>query len=595
MFEGDEMTLRATIYVRFSTQEQGLGNSKERQVHLCRKMIERHGWVESPEGILIDEGLSAFKGANRAPGGLLYKFEQEADSGMYRSGHVLVVENLDRISREGYQAVLPFIDRLTNAGVTIATVDGGRIYPAFQRVEMGPVIEAVVKSELAREESAKKSLRIKAAHSKRIAEAQESAARGEHISHTLTVPGWIDTKRIGKSGDRPKYKMTLNTQRAAVLSEIFQLTIDGYGTPAIAKMLNKRGEPVWNHLSRESRHGWTVGYLTKLVLNRAVMGEYHPMNRPRGDKETSKGIAILNHYPQAIDPVTFAKAQAARQSRKGSSGAWQITHSNLFSGIAKCGHCGGRMKQEVTVRKGHVRQHTNGRYPAGQQFSYLKCHNALNRVWDEERGQLRCSNRNWIRYEKIEKALLNVAMKFVIGQRGGHSDTRNSDLRIKIANAQRFIDDKQKRVETLVESFSRTGSLNIENHMLQLEAELLDERAALREMEKGLAAEPDDIPFEEYETRIAALLESIDSEIDVERKEARIRVKQSLRGLITRYECYDDKLTLVELGRAVRVVFDNEGNQIHNEFIGQKIYGPNGEINWHPGFPDADYEFALVD
>ena len=298
-------------------------------------MIAQQGWQGSRDRELVDEGLSAYSGANRAPGGLLYAFEQEADSGRYRNGHVLVVENLDRISRQGYDAILPFLQKLTSQGVTVATVDGNRVYPAFERVTMASVIEAVVKSELSREESEKKSKRLRAAQNKRVEEAKTNA--GKHISHTATVPAWLTVERISKPAERPVYKMGLNEERVALLREIFQLTIDGFGTPSIAKMLNARGEPVWSHLGQRSNNGWTVGYLTKIVLNRAVLGEYHPMNSPRSGEQTSKGIVVLNHFPQAIDPVMFAKASAARDSRQGTSGSWQITHNNLLSGIAKCG------------------------------------------------------------------------------------------------------------------------------------------------------------------------------------------------------------------------------------------------------------------
>ena len=586
------MTLPATIYARFSNQEQSRGSSKARQLKLCRDMIADEKWQFTEDRVLIDQGLSAFSGANRAAGGLLYEFEKEVEAGLYRNGHVLVVEHIDRISRQGHDEVLPWVKKMTQAGVTVAVAATRRIYKAYERVELGAVIEAVVAAELARQESENKSKRLKAAQNDRIKAAQESAAEGQHVSHTRTVPGWIDVERVSKLSDRPRYKMTLNEQRVAVLREIFQWTIEGYGTPAIAKMLNGRGEPVWTHLERKSNNGWTVGYLTKLILNRAVMGEYHPMNRPRSGKETSKGIAVLNHFPQAIDPVMFAKAHAARQSRKGASGAWQITHNNVLSGLAKCAHCGGRMKQEVTVRKGQLRKHRNGRYPAGQTFSYLKCHNALNKVWDEERQALRCSNRSWVRYETLEKALLNVALKFVVVRQDVAADSRNEALRIDIADRQRFIEDKQKQVENLFRSFSQSGSPTTERLALSLEAELIADQAEIRELEKGLADEPDDISIAEYEARLTELLETMNSEDEHERSAARIRIKQRLRSIISRLDCYDDKLTVVEFGNALRCIFDNEGNDVFNGYINTVHVGPNGEIDWHPDFPDADYEYV---
>jgi DNA invertase Pin-like site-specific DNA recombinase len=587
------MTFPATIYARFSNQEQAQGNSQARQLSLCRDMVERHGWQGSPTRELIDEGLSAFSGANRAPGGLLFAFEQEAEAGRYRNGHILVVENLDRISRQGYDAVLPFLQKLTSQGVTVATVDGDRIYAAYERVTMASVIEAVVKSELSREESEKKSRRLKAAQNKRVSDAQANA--GQHISHTATVPAWLNVERTSKLSERPTYKMTLNERRVEILREIFQLTIDGYGTPAIAKLLNGRGEPVWSHLGQKSNNGWTVGYLTKLVLNRAVMGEYHPMNRPRSGPQTSKDVTVLNHFPQAIDPVMFAKAQSARQGRKNTSGAWQITHNNLFSGIAKCGMCGGRMKLENVIRKGSNRR--NGKnpgtvYQSKQDISYLKCHNALNHVWDEERNAPRCVNRNWVRYEKLEKAVVEFAAGWLAQNRQGAPSAAISEIEVQIAEARRFLEDKQKQAENAATSFVRTNSATMERLMLQLEVEVADLQKDMASLERTLIVMRSATPSSDFLEQIDDQRRALASQDDDERNRARVAMKQTLNGLIRSMECDMDRNTHIVIGEnAMRLSYDNEGELIGSDYGQGTVYlGPNGEVDWHPDFPDADYE-----
>jgi len=586
------MTLPATIYARFSNAEQAQGSSKARQLTLCRDMVARHGWDISPDRELVDEGLSAYSGANRAAGGHLFTFEQRVEAGLYRNGHVLVVENLDRISRQGYDAILPFLQKLTSQGVTVATVDGDRVYAAFERVSMTSVIEAVVKSELSREESEKKSRRLKAAQNKRVSEAQANA--GKYISHTATVPAWINVERISKPTERPVYRMTLNEKRIAVLCEIFQLTIDGFGTPAIAKILNGRGEPVWTHLNVKSANGWTVGYLTKIVLNRAVLGEYNPMNRPRTGPATSKDVKILNHFPQAIDPVMFAKAAAARESRKGTSGAWQITHNNLFSGIAKCSECGGRMKQEITVHKGGNRRNGKNRdavYQSKQSISYLKCHNALNNVWDEERGQLRCTNRNWVRYEKLESAVVRIAVGWMAVHRQGAPSADVAELEVQIAEARRFLEDKRMQAENAAESFVRTQSPTMERMMLRLEAEVAEDQKAILALEARLTALRSSAPSPEFMEQMEEQRRALDSEDEDERNRARVMMKQTLGRMITKMLCQPSRFTTVVFGGSLKVVFDNEGNELANGFTEETIYlGPNGEIDWHPDFPNRNYE-----
>lgn len=577
-----EMSMSSTIYVRFSNQEQARGNSRERQLRLCQEMIARHGWSHDPADLIVDEGKSAFVGTNRMEGGALWAFEAKAAAGHFRNGHVLVVENLDRISRQGYEAILPFLQSLTSNGVTVAIVDGDRIYRAYERIEMLPVMEAVLKAEMAREESEKKSRRLRAAQAKKVEKAQDYAAKGLHIATTKTVPAWIAV-------DPQTYEMTLIEARVTVLREIFRLTINGYGTPAIAKRLNERGEPVWSNRGIQSNNGWTVGYLTKLVTNRAVLGESAPMNKPRHGKVTSKNITILNRYPQAIDPVTFARAQSSRRSRKNSSGSWQITHGNLFSGIARCASCGGRMKQEVTVRAGKLRRKGEQAvaYPARRTFSYLKCHNALNRVTDEDSGTQRCINRTSIPYERLENAVLNVALHFAANNRTEVSSTA-ANLEIEIADCDRHITENERRLGNLVDSFSRTGSPSVEKAILNLETEVDQLRKAQALLRTDFEAAVACHPTQDHIEAIASLRQELESPDTQERNSARVRMKQVFRGVITSMQCSPHKETHVVLGdNAVEMIFDSKGTLVANMIMQQRIFGPDGEPDWNPDDEEA--------
>ncbi|QUM73676.1 recombinase family protein [Sphingopyxis granuli] len=105
----------ATIYARFSSAEQAKGTSIARQLELCTAFAKQHGWQVSDT--LKEEGKSGYSGANRSPGGKLYEFEQAVERGQYINGHALIVEHLDRITRQGWEQVLPFLQKLTANGV----------------------------------------------------------------------------------------------------------------------------------------------------------------------------------------------------------------------------------------------------------------------------------------------------------------------------------------------------------------------------------------------------------------------------------------------------------------------------------------------
>ncbi len=244
---GGKMTLLATCYARFSSAEQSAGMSLERQFNITKKVCQDNEWDFDPARNIADEGRSAFSGSNRAEGGGLFDFERRAKAGHFANGHVLVVEHLDRISREGYDAVLSFINGLTAAGVTVATAKD--TYQPYQRLTLTDVMKVLIQAEVAFEESEKKQTRQLALWEKKLAEARAGNPR----AITKLIPSWL----VVDPQDRT---MSLHPHRAAVVREIFEWCADGFGAPAIVKKLNERAEPTWGEYAKtDEKKGRVAG------------------------------------------------------------------------------------------------------------------------------------------------------------------------------------------------------------------------------------------------------------------------------------------------------------------------------------------------
>ena len=95
---------RAYSYVRFSSAKQADGDSLRRQTAMARDYAERHG-LELADLTLRDLGKSAFRGKN-AVEGALGEFIRAVDSGKVEPGSYLLVESLDRLSRDRIMAAL---------------------------------------------------------------------------------------------------------------------------------------------------------------------------------------------------------------------------------------------------------------------------------------------------------------------------------------------------------------------------------------------------------------------------------------------------------------------------------------------------------
>lgn len=94
------MEPKAYSYIRFSSAKQEAGDSERHQVELSKQYTEKHGLILVDQ--LTDRGLSAYNGAHRTKGHL-GAFLQLVEQGQVAEGSTLIVENLDRLSRELYK------------------------------------------------------------------------------------------------------------------------------------------------------------------------------------------------------------------------------------------------------------------------------------------------------------------------------------------------------------------------------------------------------------------------------------------------------------------------------------------------------------
>src|ERR1700739_3168974 len=84
-------------YARWSTPEQARGDTLRRQLEMSREYAAEQG-LELDE-TFRDPGVSAYRGKNRHEGALA-NFIAQIDSGKIERGSFLLVESLDRLSRE---------------------------------------------------------------------------------------------------------------------------------------------------------------------------------------------------------------------------------------------------------------------------------------------------------------------------------------------------------------------------------------------------------------------------------------------------------------------------------------------------------------
>jgi DNA invertase Pin-like site-specific DNA recombinase len=203
---------------------------------------------------LEDLGMSAFKGKNRTEGALA-GFLAAIKKGQITKGSTLLVESVDRLSREDVVRALSQFLEIINAGVTVVTLMDEMVYNTDtikSRVEI--LLMSIFSMIRAHEESATKADRI----SKSWIEKRKKALVDKKPL-TSRCPAWLELKN-GKYEKR--------TEREKLIIRIFELASKGLGKRSIAKIFNTENIETWGDGINNSRkaNGWHDSYIQKIYL-----------------------------------------------------------------------------------------------------------------------------------------------------------------------------------------------------------------------------------------------------------------------------------------------------------------------------------------
>lgn len=311
---------KAFSYIRMSTDAQLKGDSYRRQLESSDKYIAQNN-LDLVER-LSDIGVSAFRGANVEYGALGGFLEAVRDKKV-PPGSYLVVEALDRISRQPTRIALQLFLELMNNGITVVTLSNNQIYTP-ENYDTQQLIISIIEMSRAAEESAKKSYRVGQAWQKK----RDEIAK---VKLTKRGPAWLRYR-----SDTSEFEAI--PERVAVIRRIFDETVSGIGAYTIAGRLNEDGIPTFGKSKR-----WQPSSVNKIVSSTAVLGEFQPYQGVTGNR-SAYGSPVRDYFPSIISTDLFYAAQASRLSRRGIGGGRKGKYvSNLFAKIVFCSYCGERM------------------------------------------------------------------------------------------------------------------------------------------------------------------------------------------------------------------------------------------------------------
>lgn len=408
----------AYSYIRMSNPSQIEGNSLERQLSITRSYSKRMGFSLNED--YRDIGLSAFTGKHIETG-QLGKFIEAVESGKIEKGSVLIIENLDRFSRQPPLTAMNQLQSLVQHGIDVHELHSGQIYTKNTLNELPMLLVSLIGFNHSNQESEKKRLRLKNAW---------QSARDKLDTKVMTArcPAWLVMKT-----DRTGYD--LKSEEAKIIKKIFDLCInDNMGAFAIARYLNARPKQFpkitaaqkHNRTDAGDKTGWQKSYIIKILKNPAVHGRFQARTKVDG-KMIETGPIYENFYPSVISKERFHSAQAKKSVRKIVGGGRKgEKFANIFTKLIFCGTCGGSV---------HYRDRGESR------------HGGIKLVCSNNEAKNKCNAKAWD-YQEFVEAFFNfvneVDLKDIIA--GKNTKDKISELTNEKKSILSIID--QKRTDT---------------------------------------------------------------------------------------------------------------------------------------------------
>lgn len=495
---------KAYAYVRWSTAEQGEEgrDSHDRQTTPLRAFTEATG-IPVVETI-IDKGVSAFKGANARIGqlkGLLDRIE----SGEIERGDYVIVESIDRLTRQKLNDSVELIQSILKKGVRLHTVIDQKTYSHDDPSrDLETLLMVGVIAKRAHEESDTKSKRLKSSWLKKRDAAETTIIRKQ-------CP-------YGFRYDEQANAFVIVEDEAQEIRHIFDL-LKHMGILESIKRVNQY-----------SKRRWTRKHIDELIKTKSPIGVLCLNRRKDDGSGRILDRYIPGYYPKIVQEIDFDAAVSAIKSRfnERKSGRRAANNYNIFRHCIQC------EKHKVGMLF-----NLQGLGLEKKRYAYLVCSNRAERVCD-------CTNR--IRFEYVFAVFLSFIKQI---SENRYIDERTDKKRERFTW---FSQEEYKQMDAVNGAFSRFFSArdtSIPKEEIRAKKALLNtDKRALEMLDASLAQFDGIIPhtfikrIAECEARITALeseIQKLEGDLTIQAETLEITTYKDILDL---YETEDGRLKL---------------------------------------------------
>lgn len=305
----------AYSYIRLSSRQQIMGDGQRRQMEAAITYCRDNNLTLSDKSFR-DLGVSAFKEVDRPSLGDLH---QCIENGTIKAGDVIILEKLDRLSRQGIATTQKMLQDILNHGVDVVSLMDGMRLNRHSLDDLTSVIRIAIAADLANKESATKSSRVQANKD----QMREKIKAGIPVAQKL--PFWLSFKN-------GSYVLNENL---SVLERIIRLKREGTSLVKIAATLNIDGIK-----SPNARGVWSPSTLRDVLRNPILYGAHQLTVKVNGEYKPSE--IVKDYYPAVLSYSEFNQLNNKATIRPAGT-----SETNHLSGLVFCGVCGFRMSNKT--------------------------------------------------------------------------------------------------------------------------------------------------------------------------------------------------------------------------------------------------------
>lgn len=514
----------AISYVRFSSSKQSLGDSLRRQLERTKDYCEKHGLTL--DETLTDAGLSGFTGEH-VKHGQLGRFLTAVKAGLVPHGTYLILEHLDRFSRDNPNIAMQLLLGVINAGIRVVTLFNEHVYSDASKTMSQDLIGAVLYLAEAHQASERKSDLLKQTWDGKRAKIASGASK----MLTRTRPAWVD---IGPNG------FIRNTQGARIVRRIFEDVASGLSTYVVCRRLNEASVPTLtgDRYSRKTGekigNGWNTARISEIIRSDTPLGWFQAHKFIDG-KRVKVGEPQKGYYPKVVSQELADRARANLKSREfGGEGSGRTGEfvTNLFTGLVRCGVCGSPMHLYNYGKV--IGRNRRARWQTG----YLRC--------SRNKRNMQCENAGSIPYAEFERFATELLGGFSVPETGDETNHVMRDLTERLAEAKADVTKTQDSVRMLLDAFVSGASPLVMARIGELEAQHVKLRSVVADLEKQIEAERGRSKPSDAIQAVKTILADVEATDPNRRLLARTRVAAGMKRFIRHFLCFPNRGFIAE-------------------------------------------------